>query len=89
MLQSIKIQNYKEFYGRSNSRNTKNIGSVSLISDLKNGNGIFSKLKNGKEVFDNFWMYYLTKDMSKNIDLEKPPYSNLDSYFKHKKIGND
>lgn len=74
---------------RPGSGNTKNIGSVNLISDLKNGNGIFSKLKNGKEVFDDFWMYYLTKEMSKNIDLEKPPYSNLDSYFKHKKIGND
>ena len=82
-------EKWKIAIDRPGSGNTKNIGSVNLISDLKNGNGIFSKLKNGKEVFDDFWMYYLTKEMSKNIDLEKPPYSNLDSYFKHKKIGND
>lgn len=38
------------------SGNTANIGSVTKIDDLKNGNGIFSKL--GEEWFDEYWINY-------------------------------
>ncbi|MBM3436458.1 MAG: restriction endonuclease [Bacteroidetes bacterium] len=38
------------------SKNTANIGSITNIEDLKNGNGIFSKL--GEEWFDEYWMNY-------------------------------
>jgi hypothetical protein len=68
---------------RPGSGNTKNIGSVSRIDDLVNGNGIFSKL--GEDVFNDYWMYYLTSDMAKKAELPQPYYSNLTEYkqFKH------
>lgn len=61
----------------------KNIGSVSKIEDLINRNGIFIEL--GEDVFNDYWMYYLTSDMAKKVELPKPYYSNLSEYkhFKH------
>jgi len=41
---------------RQGSGNTANIGSVLDIEDLKNENGIFSKL--GEEWFDEYWINY-------------------------------
>ncbi len=38
------------------SKNTANIGSITNIEDLKNGNGIFAKL--GEQWFDEYWMNY-------------------------------
>jgi len=64
------------------SGNTKNIGSVTTISQLVAGRGPFSKL--GIEVFDDYWMYYLTKDMARAVELPNPPYNNLRSYLKYK-----
>lgn len=68
---------------RPGSGNTKNIGSVSKIEDLINGNGTFSQL--GEEIFNDYWMYYLTSDMAKKAELPKPYYTNLEEYkrFKH------
>ena len=68
---------------RPGSCNTKNIGSVSKIEDLINGNGTFADL--GEDIFNDYWMYYLTTDMAKKAELPKPYYSNLDEYkqFKH------
>lgn len=68
---------------RPGSGNTKNIGSVNKIDDLINGNGTFAKL--GEEIFNDYWMYYLTSDMAKKAELPKPYYSNLAEYkqFKH------
>ena len=48
---------------RPGSGNTKNIGSVSSIEDLINGNGTFAGL--GENVFDDYWINYLTPDMAK------------------------
>jgi hypothetical protein len=45
---------------RPGSGNTKNIGSVCRIDELINGTGPFNDL--GEEIFDDFWIYYLTKD---------------------------
>jgi hypothetical protein len=70
---------------RPGSGNTKNIGSVVNIDDLINGNGPFSKL--GEEVFDDYWKYYLTRDMAKAVDLKEAPYKNLKEYFQYKKLG--
>jgi membrane-bound ClpP family serine protease len=39
---------------KQGSGNTANIGSIVDIDDLKNGNGIFSKL--GEEWFDEYWI---------------------------------
>lgn len=68
---------------RPGSGNTKNIGSTSNFDELINGKGKFAKL--GENIFDNYWTNYLTKDMAKDIDLEKPPYNNLETYLKLKK----
>lgn len=63
---------------RPGSGNTKNIGSVRNIQDLIEGNGPF--VPYGKEVFDDYWMNYLTRDMARAIDSEVP-YRNLKEYW--------
>lgn len=76
-------EKWKIAIDRPGSGNTKNIGSVSNIEDLIKGNGSFSEL--GENVFDDYWMYYLTADMAKMAELPKPFYKNLIEYkqFKH------
>ena len=49
---------------RRGSGNTANIGSVTYIQDIVNGNGIFAKL--GEEWFDEYWMNYGTSIMVKD-----------------------
>ncbi|MCX6153857.1 MAG: restriction endonuclease [Candidatus Kapabacteria bacterium] len=41
---------------RSGSGNTANIGSISKIDDIINGNGMFKHL--GEKIFDDYWMNY-------------------------------
>jgi hypothetical protein len=79
-------EKWKIAIDRPGSGNTKNIGSTTSINDLKHGTGVFTKFTNGKEIFDDFWSFYLTKDMSDKIDLDKPPYSNLKTYLEYKGI---
>ncbi|MEN9613676.1 MAG: hypothetical protein RLZZ628_4490 [Bacteroidota bacterium] len=79
-------EKWKIAIDRPGSGNTKNIGSSTNIAALKNGAGIFTKYENGKQIFDDFWMNYLTIDMARAIDLEKPHYHNLKSYFTYKGI---
>lgn len=67
---------------RPGSGNTKNIGAVTNYQDLINGNGPFSEM--GEDVFDDYWMYYLTNDMARAVDLQRPPYTNLQSYQQYK-----
>jgi len=69
---------------RPGSGNTKNIGSVQNVDDLLNGRGSFSTL--GEEVFDDYWMNYLTIDMARAIE-SKPPYKNLSDYARWKARG--
>ena len=78
-------EKWKIAIDRPGSGNTKNIGSVSKIEDLVNGNGVFSTL--GEDVFNDYWMYYLTADMAKKAELPQPYYTNLEEYkkFKHLK----
>ncbi|WP_350455618.1 type II restriction endonuclease [Macellibacteroides fermentans] len=76
---------YKIATDRPGSGNTKNIGSVANLDDLINGNGKFSTL--GEDIFDDYWMFYLTKDMAKDVGLNEPPYNNLITYFEYKKKG--
>jgi hypothetical protein len=64
------------------SGNTKNIGAVQTISELVNGRGPFADL--GEAVFDDYWMYYLTRDMARAVELHQPPYRNLATYFEYK-----
>jgi hypothetical protein len=71
---------------RPGSGNTKNIGSVVKIDDLVGGAGPFAAL--GEEVFDDYWMFYLTKDMAKKLDISRP-YMNLKTYLEYKQRGSD
>jgi Restriction endonuclease EcoRV len=68
------------------SGNTKNIGSTNNIKKLINGQGIFAEL--GEEVYDDYWMYYLTKDMAKALEIPRP-YTNLKTYLEYKQRGQD
>ena len=49
---------------KQGSGNTANIGSITDIEDLKNGNGVFSNL--GEDWFDEYWMNYGTATMIKD-----------------------
>lgn len=71
---------------RPGSGNTKNIGSVTGIDQLINGTGPFEKL--GEEVYDDYWMYYLTRDMAQALEIERP-YTNLKNYLAYKQRGAD
>lgn len=63
---------------RPGSGNTKNIGSVREIQALVEGTGPFSAY--GEEVFDDYWMNYLTEDMARFLD-SAVPYRNLADYW--------
>lgn len=71
---------------RPGSGNTKNIGSVVNIANLLNGTEPFTSL--GEEVYDDYWMFYLTKDMAKKLDITRP-YMNLKTYSEYKQRGAD
>jgi hypothetical protein len=71
---------------RPGSGNTKNIGSVVKIDALVDGKGSFASL--GEEVYDDYWMFYLTRDMAQTLSLERP-YTNLKSYLDYKQRGAD
>lgn len=77
-------EKYKIASDGPGSGNTKNIGSVLKIDGILNGKGPFEML--GEAVFDDYWMYYLTKDMAKAVDLKEAPYKNLKGYVQYKKI---
>ncbi len=77
---------YRIAAARPGSGNTKNIGSAVKIEQLINGTGVFAKL--GEEVYDDYWMFYLTKDMANALDIERP-YINLKTYLEYKQRGVD
>ena len=65
------------------SGNTKNIGSVTDIETIKGGSGPFSGY--GEDMFDDYWMHYLTMDMARKAELSAPFYHDMQTYkaFKH------
>lgn len=71
---------------RPGSGNTKNIGSVNKVEQLINGTGPYSSL--GEKVYDDYWMFYLTRDMALALEIERP-YTNLKSYLEYKNRGID
>lgn len=77
-------EKYRIAIDRPGSGNTKNIGGVTNIDLLKNGDGPFTQL--GENVFDDYWMYYLTKDMAQAAELPNPLYANLKQYKEFKNI---
>lgn len=77
-------EKYKIALDRPGSGNTKNIGSITRFDALVQGKGPFAEL--GEDVFDDYWMYYLTKDMARAVDLKIVPYKNLNEYKEYKKL---
>lgn len=75
-------EKWKIALDRPGSGNTKNIGSITDIQKLIRGDGPFAAY--GVEVFDDYWMSYLTNDMARAIE-SKPPYCNLDEYIEYRK----
>ncbi len=71
-------EKWKIALDKTGSGNTKNIGSVKNIDKLVNGNGIFAS--EGENVFDDYWMNYLTSDMARAIE-SKVSYRNLREYW--------
>lgn len=71
---------------RPGSGNTKNIGSGTKIEELVRGAGPFAAL--GEEVYDDYWMFYLTRDMAAALGTKRP-YMNLKTYLEYKKRGID
>lgn len=71
---------------RPGSGNTKNIGSVDNIAALISGAGPFAGL--GEEVYDDYWMFYLTRDMAEALSIKRP-YMNLKTYLAYKQRGSD
>jgi hypothetical protein len=71
---------------RPGSGNTKNIGSVTQIAQLADGKGPFAPL--GEEVYDDYWMFYLTRDMAEALSVKRP-YINLKTYLEYKNRGID
>jgi hypothetical protein len=75
---------YKIASASPGSGNTKNIGSTNSIEKLIDGKGVFSEL--GENIYDDYWMYYLTKDMARALEIDRP-YTNLKTYLKYKEKG--
>ncbi len=40
----------------------------------------------GEEVYDDYWMFYLTADMAKALEIKRP-YINLKTYLEYKERG--
>ena len=60
------------------SGNTRNIGGITNIEKLINGQGPFSEL--GEEVFDDYWMGYFNKVDARMAGIGEPRYNNLKTY---------
>jgi len=67
---------------KAGSGNTKNIGSEKDIDKLKLGEGLFYREfgDEGKKVFDNYWMNYENKDMSRKAGRDEPQFKNIETY---------
>lgn len=83
-IQFFVQEKWKIATDRPGSGNTKNIGSISSIEDLIHGRGAFAEL--GEEVFDDYWMNYLTPDMARKAELAAPYYNNLETYKKFRNL---
>lgn len=83
-LQFFAQPKYRIAKDQPGSGNTKNIGAVGRLDALVNGTGPFAEL--GEEVFDDYWMFYLTRDMARAAELGRPPYTSLATYFEFKKV---
>ena len=63
------------------SGNTRNIGGITNIVKLQNGEGPFATL--GEDVFDDYWMGYSNKVDARTAGIGTPHYHNLITYKKY------
>jgi len=68
------------------SGNTRNIGGITNIVKLQNGEGPFATL--GEEVFDDYWMGYFNKVDARTAGIGTPHYHNLATYKEYLKSQN-
>lgn len=76
-FQFLLQEKWKIATDKPGSGNTKNIGSVKSINSLINGLGSFSEL--GEQVFDDYWINFMTSDMARKAEV-RIPYCNLTQY---------
>ena len=78
---------YKIAIDHPGSGNTKNIGGIADLEKMVNGQGPFVEKFGDKaeEVFDDYWINYRTASEAKQLDMEKPNYTDLSSYLAYKK----
>lgn len=62
-IPSVHCEKWQLASDRQGSGNTANIGSITAIDDILQGNGIFAKL--GEDWFDEYWMNYGVTKMKK------------------------
>lgn len=65
------------------SGNTRNIGGITNIQKLLNGQGPFAEL--GEDVFDDYWMNYFNKVDARTAGIGTPRYNNLKTYKEYLK----
>ena len=68
------------------TRNSRIAQYNTKIDELIRGAGPFASL--GEEVYDDYWMFYLTRDMAEALAVKRP-YTNLKTYLEYKKRGID
>ncbi len=74
------IEKWKIASDKSGSGNTANIGSITKIQDIINGNGVFKDY--GEEMFDAYWMNYNKITITTN-DGRTKKISTLKEYLKY------
>ena len=68
------------------SGNTRNIGGITNIQKLINGEGPFAPL--GEDVFDDYWMGYYNKVDARAAGIGAPHYRNLKTYKEYLTVQN-
>ena len=69
------------------SGNTRNIGGITNIEKLRDGEGPFASL--GEDIFDDYWMGYFNKKDAKDAGIGVPHYNNLKTYKEYLKSQNE
>ncbi len=81
-IQFFVTEKWKIASDKSGSGNTANIGSINNISDIINGNGMFSKL--GEKWFDDYWMNYGKITTTDRLGKTKK-ITNLETFVSYRK----
>ena len=67
------------------SGNTRNIGSITDLTALREGKGPFVYLgEEGETIFNEYWQQYLNRDMARAAELSVPPFRNLREYLHYR-----